>query len=243
GSGKTTTLYAILSKIYSKETKIITIEDPVEYALDGLNQIQVKPKIGLTFATGLRHIVRQDPDVIMVGEIRDKETAEIAIHAALTGHLVFSTLHTNDAPGAISRLLNMGIESFLLSSALIGVLAQRLVRVICPKCKTHYSPSKEILGRITDEESFVAVKGTGCEECKHTGYIGRSGIFELMVINDDMKTLISNKASIEELKHKAESMGMRSLRTDAWIKLNEGVTTIDEVIRVTKEDENDDLLL
>ena len=244
GSGKTSTLYAALNKINSKDIKIITIEDPVEYAIEGLNQIQVKPKIGLTFATGLRHIVRQDPDVIMVGEIRDKETADIAIHAALTGHLVFSTLHTNDAPGAVSRLLNMGIESFLLSSALIGVLAQRLVRVICPSCITHYYPPKEILDKlIQDNEPFAAFKGAGCDACKHTGYGGRMGIFELMVVNEDIKTLITNKASTDELRSRAELSGMVSLRTDALSKVTEGFTTIEEVMRVTKEEDNDDVLL
>ena len=170
GSGKTTTLYGALNKLNSFDRKIITIEDPVEYEIDGINQMQVKPKIGLTFANGLRHIVRQDPDIIMIGEIRDKETAEIAIHSALTGHLVFSTLHTNDAPGAITRLLDMGIESFLVSSALTGVLAQRLVRVICPKCKKPLSDKERLKEIDVNEANFEAYSGEGCDDCRHTGY-------------------------------------------------------------------------
>ncbi|MEW6740390.1 MAG: type II secretion system ATPase GspE [Nitrospirota bacterium] len=218
GSGKTTTLYASLSRINSSDRKIITIEDPIEYEIEGINQIQVKPKIGLTFANGLRHIVRQDPDIIMVGEIRDRETAEIAIHAALTGHLVFSTLHTNDAPGAVTRLLDMGIEGFLVASSLVGVLAQRLVRVICPGCKEECK------------------EGEGCEKCRRTGYMGRTGVFELMVMNEEIRQLILDKASADIIRQKAISQGMLTLRECGWQKVREGITTVKEVLRVTKGD-------
>ena len=244
GSGKTTTLYGALSKLNSFDRKIITIEDPIEYEIDGINQMQVKPKIGLTFANGLRHIVRQDPDIIMVGEIRDRETAEIAIHSALTGHLVFSTLHTNDAPGAITRLLDMGIESFLVSSALTGVLAQRLVRVICPKCKKPLSSDKELLKEIdVNAATFEAYSGEGCDDCRHTGYKSRTGIFELMVLNDDIKRLVLDKASADVIRQKARSQGMGVLRECGWQKVKSGITTIDEVLRVTQEETNENLLL
>ncbi|MBT9537260.1 MAG: type II secretion system ATPase GspE [Nitrospirae bacterium] len=244
GSGKTTTLYGALSKLNSFDRKIITIEDPIEYEIDGINQMQVKPKIGLTFANGLRHIVRQDPDIIMVGEIRDKETAEIAIHSALTGHLVFSTMHTNDAPGAITRLLDMGIESFLVSSALTGVLAQRLVRVICPKCKRLLSSDKGRLKEIgANEINFEAYFGEGCDDCRHTGYKSRTGIFELMVLNDDIKRLVLDKASADVIRQKARSQGMGVLRECGWQKVKSGITTIDEVLRVTQEETNENLLL
>ncbi len=235
GSGKTTTLYAALSHINSVDRKIITIEDPVEYEMEGINQIQVKPKIGLTFANGLRHIVRQDPDVLMVGEIRDRETAEIAIHSALTGHLVFSTLHTNDAPGSITRLLDMGIESFLVSSALSGVLAQRLVRVMCPKCTKHFAPGTEAIIETASGSDVAALHGEGCEECRYTGYIGRTGIFELMVINDETRQLILDKASIEAIRQSAIAHGMQTLREYGWQKVKAGITTADEVSRVTQE--------
>lgn len=244
GSGKTTTLYAALSKLNSFDRKIITIEDPIEYEIDGINQMQVKPKIGLTFANGLRHIVRQDPDIIMVGEIRDKETAEIAIHSALTGHLVFSTLHTNDAPGAITRLLDMGIESFLVSSALTGVLAQRLIRVICPACKRLLSSDKGRLKEIgANEINFEAYFGEGCDDCRHTGYKSRTGIFELMALNDDIKRLVLEKASADVIRQKARSQGMGVLRECGWQKVKSGITTIDEVLRVTQEETNENLLL
>ncbi len=233
GSGKTTTLYASLAKINSPDKKIITIEEPVEYLLAGINQIQVRPKIGLTFASGLRHIVRQDPDVIMVGEIRDIETAGISIHAALTGHLLFSTLHTNDAPGAITRLLDMGVENYLASSTLIGIMAQRLVRRICPQCKISYKPEGDI-----SQEFGITVntlyKGMGCEYCNSTGYRGRLGIFELLIIRDEIRTLIMERATTKELKAKAISLGMRTLREDGLRKAIEGSTTIDEVLRVTQ---------
>ncbi len=244
GSGKTTTLYASLSRINSPDRKIITIEDPVEYEIEGINQIQVKPKIGLTFANGLRHIVRQDPDVIMVGEIRDRETAEIAIHSALTGHLVFSTLHTNDAPGAVTRLLDMGIESFLVSSSLAGVLAQRLVRVICPNCKSTFSPDRELLRKMgADAAGFTAFHGEGCEECRHTGYMGRTGIFELMVVDDGIRRMILERTGADSIRRTAMARGMEPLRECGWHKVRAGITTAEEVLRVTQEETGEDLHL
>jgi general secretion pathway protein E len=236
GSGKTTTLYASLNKINSENKKIITVEDPIEYQIDGINQIQIKPQIGLTFANGLRHIVRQDPDIIMVGEIRDIETAEISIHSALTGHLVFSTLHTNDAPGAVTRLLDMGIEGFLVSSSLIGVLAQRLVRVICLACKEPYAPEQEIIDKIAFlPDNFTAYKGTGCDECRGTGYRGRTGIFELMVVDGEMRRLVLESSSSDVIRQLAVKKGMQVLRDSGWEKVKEGVTTIEEVLRVSQE--------
>lgn len=237
GSGKTTTLYASLSQINSPDKKIITIEDPIEYQIDGINQIHVKPKIGLTFANGLRHIVRQDPDIIMVGEIRDIETADIAIQSALTGHLVFSTLHTNDAPGAVTRLLDMGIESFLVSSSLIGVLAQRLVRVICKSCKEPFTPPQEVIDSV--EANLANIKtyhGTGCPECRYSGYRGRTGIFELMLITEEIRQLVLEKASANMIRQTAMTQGMQVLRECGWQKVNEGVTSIEEVLRVTQEE-------
>jgi type II secretion system protein E len=239
GSGKTTTLYAALDKINSPDKKIITIEDPVEYQLRGVNQIHVKPKIGLTFAAGLRHIVRQDPDVIMVGEIRDLETADIAIHAALTGHLVFSTLHTNDAPGALTRLLDMGAEPFLVASVLEGVLAQRLVRLICPACRVPYDPEpKELraMGLTGLPSDARLARGKGCPECRGTGYRGRSGIYEFLPMTEEMRSLTLRKSPGHELHQRAVATGMTTLRQDGWAKCCQGVTTIDEVLRVTHED-------
>jgi type II secretory ATPase GspE/PulE/Tfp pilus assembly ATPase PilB-like protein len=236
GSGKTTTLYASLNKINSEDKKIITVEDPIEYQIDGINQIQIKPQIGLTFATGLRHIVRQDPDIIMVGEIRDIETAEISIHSALTGHLVFSTLHTNDAPGAITRLLDMGIEGFLVSSSLIGILAQRLVRVICPACKELYKPQQDVIDKMEFlPDNFATYYGAGCEECRNTGYRGRTGIFELMAIDGEIRRLVIERASSDIIRKKAVSKGMQVLRECGWEKVKQGVTTIEEVLRVSQE--------
>lgn len=236
GSGKTTTLYASLNKINSPDIKIITVEDPIEYQIDGINQIQVKPQIGLSFANGLRHIVRQDPDVIMVGEIRDIETAEISIHSALTGHLVFSTLHTNDAPGAVTRLLDMGIEGFLVSSSLIGVLAQRLVRMICPVCKEPFKPQQELIDKMPfmegTEETYV---GKGCDQCRNTGYSGRTGIFELMLVDSDMRQMILEKASSDVIRKKAVASGMKVLRESGWEKVRRGITTVEEVLRVSQE--------
>ncbi len=236
GSGKTTTLYASLSMINSDDKKIITVEDPIEYQIEGINQIQIKPQIGLTFANGLRHIVRQDPDIIMVGEIRDIETAEIAIHSALTGHLVFSTLHTNDAPGAVTRLLDMGIEGFLVSSSLIGVLAQRLVRVICPVCKEPDTPQQDITDKVEFlKENITTYRGAGCEECRYTGYHGRTGIFELMVIDAEMRRLIIEKANSDIIRQKAVLKGMQVLRDCGWEKVKQGITTVEEVLRASQE--------
>jgi general secretion pathway protein E len=251
GSGKTTTLYGALEKINSPDKKIITIEDPVEYQLSGVNQIHVKPQIGLTFANGLRSIVRQDPDVIMVGEIRDPETAEIAVQAALTGHLVFSTLHTNDAAGAVSRLLEMGVEDYLLASSLLGVLAQRLVRKVCVRCRQAVPEGEALLGagdltRSTVERfANVAAPGSngasiyragGCEECSGTGYRGRSGIYELLMMAESIRELILKHASADAIKATAVARSMRTLRDDGWLKVREGTTTVAEVLRVTQEE-------
>ena len=233
GSGKSTTLYASLDKINSSEKKIITIEEPVEYLMSGINQIQVRPKIGLTFAGGLRHIVRQDPDIIMVGEIRDIETAGIAIHAALTGHLLFSTLHTNDAPGAITRLMDMGIENYLVSSTLICVMAQRLVRKTCTRCRVS-RPVPEEMRRKFDYTITDMWAGEGCEHCSGTGYRGRVGIFEVLPVGDEIRDLVMRRATVKEIKDKAVALGMRTLREDGIQKVKDGITTIDEVLRVTQ---------
>ena len=238
GSGKSTTLYAALSAIDSSAKKVVTIEDPVEYNIEGVNQIQVKPQIGFTFANGLRSIVRQDPDVIMVGEIRDAETAGIAIHSALTGHLIFSSLHTNDAPGAAARLLDMGVEGYLISSSLLGVLAQRLVRVVCGKCKSACKPGdreKSLLeaAGLCPNGDFDLFRGLGCEDCGGTGYAGRTGIFELMVMTDGLRALVSERRGSGEIKAAAVAEGMAELRADGLIKALDGITTIEEVERVT----------
>jgi general secretion pathway protein E len=234
GSGKTTTLYGALDKINSPDKKIITIEDPVEYQLFGVNQIHVKPQIGLTFANGLRSIVRQDPDVIMVGEIRDAETAEIAIQAALTGHLVFSTLHTNDAAGAVSRLLEMGVEDYLLGSSLLGVLAQRLVRRVCAKCRRPVTLAPGVAHEVgTQGEVF---EGAGCDECSRTGFRGRAGIYELLGMSDAVRQLILKRASADVIRDAAVSEGMRTLREDGWRQVRDGLTTVSEVVRVTQEE-------
>jgi general secretion pathway protein E len=230
GSGKSTTLYSALKRINLPDKKIITIEDPVEYQMDGINQLHVNPQIGLTFASGLRHIVRQDPDVIMVGEIRDRETADIAIRAALTGHMVFSTLHTNDAPSAITRLTDMGVENYLITSSVTAVLAQRLVRLICPHCKFSagmvLSPEGEMV------EHF---RGAGCPECNGRGYLQRVGIFELMEVTDEIRKLIMDNADASVLTQVSRRNGMRNLREDGWKKIIEGTTTVEEVMRVTQE--------
>ncbi len=240
GSGKTSTLYTTLQKINSPEVKIITLEDPVEYQLRGINQIQVNPKIGLKFTSGLRSIVRQDPDIILVGEIRDKETADIAIQSALTGHLLFSTLHTNDSPGAITRLLDMGVENFLLSSTLLGVLAQRLVRVICPYCKEETKPDQKLVKSmgISQEEAdqIRFMHGAGCEKCRYTGFKGRIAIFEYMHIGDNIRKEIINRSSTEKIRKAAIEKGMVTLRQDGWDKVKRGLTTISEVLRVTIEE-------
>jgi general secretion pathway protein E len=240
GSGKTTTLYGALSRINTGDNNIITVEDPVEYQLPGIAQMQVKPKIDLTFANGLRSILRQDPDVIMVGEIRDLETAEIAIQASLTGHLVFSTLHTNDAPGATTRLIDMGIEPYLVSSSVIAIMAQRLIRVICPECKYGYVPDEESLAEIglkrSDLQNETAYRGKGCSSCIDTRYRGRTGIYELLVIDDDIRNLVLSRADSTTIKKKAVAVGMRTLREDGAGKVAAGITTIEEVLRVTQQD-------
>jgi general secretion pathway protein E len=240
GSGKTTTLYCALEKINSPDKKIVTVEDPVEYQLRGVNQIQVKPGIGLTFANALRSIVRQDPDVILIGEIRDTETAEIAIHSALTGHLVFSTLHTNDAASAVTRLMDMGIEDYLLSSTLIGILAQRLVRVICPSCQESYRPEESLskqVGISSEEVSKLSlVKPRGCVECGFTGYRGRTGIFEYLRVTDEVRSLILTKKDSSVINERARKRGMRTLREDGWLRVKEGKTTVQELLRVTQEE-------
>jgi general secretion pathway protein E len=230
GSGKSTTLYSALKRINIPDRKIITIEDPVEYQMDGINQIHVNPAIGLTFAAGLRHIVRQDPDVIMVGEIRDRETADIAIRAALTGHFVFSTLHTNDAPSAISRLTDMGVENYLITSSLVAVLAQRLVRVICPHCKVSAGNTMTPEG-----ETIEAFRGAGCERCSGAGYLGRKGIFELMELDDEIRKRIMTNEDSSQIASAARRHGMRNLREDGWMKVADGMTTPEEVMRVTQE--------
>ncbi len=238
GSGKTSTLYGCLAKINSPDLNILTIEDPVEYQLKGIGQVQVNAKIGLTFAGGLRSFLRQDPDVIMVGEIRDKETAEIAVQASLTGHLVLSTVHTNDAPGAITRLVDMGVEPFLVASSLIGVLAQRLVRTICPKCSEDYEPTIEELRGIGIDASKARTlrKGRGCSHCQGSGYRGRLGIYELMLVDDEIRKLILKNVDSGTLKARAREKGMRTLLEDGADKVLAGITTCEEVSRVTQED-------
>ena len=239
GSGKTTTLYGALSEIDATKKNIITLEDPVEYEIENVRQSQVNVKAGLTFASGLRSIVRQDPDIIMIGEIRDKETADIAIHAALTGHLVFSTLHTNNAPSAATRLIDMGVEPFLIASSIIGILAQRLVRTLCPACKKEYKPTRDIIKRLgldklkSTEKSFY--KETGCAKCKGQGYSGRTGIFELLIPNDRIKELISQRASAVILSEEAVKNGMKTLHDAGLEKAALGITSISEVLRVTEE--------
>ncbi len=239
GSGKTTTLYGSLLKIYSEEKNIITIEDPVEYQIKGVGQIQVNPKINLTFAAGLRSILRQDPDIIMVGEIRDRETAEIAVQASLTGHLVLSTLHTNDAPSALTRLIDMDIEPFLVASSLTGVLAQRLVRKNCPFCNEPVKLSyqeKEKLKASGYENIEFTYQGKGCGECRGKGYLGRTGIFELLLVDEEIKNLILAKKDARSIKEKAVSNGMETLLDDGIAKVKDGLTTLEEVLRVTNQD-------
>jgi general secretion pathway protein E len=237
GSGKTTTLYSALKTIASREVNITTIEDPIEMVHEEFNQTAVQPKIGITFAAALRHILRQDPDIIMVGEIRDAETAQYATQAALTGHLVFSTLHTNDAATSISRLIDLGVERFLISSTLIGAMAQRLVRRICPHCigERQLTPEEAATLRLTlPEGKRVKVKeGQGCFECRGTGYLGRAGIFEILTVDEAVKQLIVSGADAPEIKREAVKHGMRTLRQSALRKLAEGTTTFEEVVRVT----------
>ena len=242
GSGKSTSLYAFLSAINSVHKRIITIEEPVEYELKGINQIAVRSDIGLTFAMGLRHILRQDPNVVMVGEIRDTETAEIAIRASLTGHLVFSTLHTNDAPSAFTRLIDMGIEPFLVASSVEAVMAQRLIRTICPHCKTEQKVDRDYLRRIGFPEADIATAkiwhGAGCENCRQQGYQGRKGIYELLIVTEAIRPLIMNRAPATTIAQRAIEAGMRTLRTDGWNKVKAAETTIEEVLRVTQMEEH-----
>jgi len=250
GSGKTTTLYGALSEINNLEKNIITLEDPVEYEIPHIRQSQVNVKAGLTFSTGLRSIVRQDPDIIMIGEIRDKETADIAIHAALTGHLVFSTLHTNDAPSAATRLIDMGVEPFLVASSIMGILAQRLVRTLCPHCKQQYTPTEELLRQlasnakrnnaqrdnaITQKRNNTFYKEVGCKKCKQRGYIGRLGIFELLIPNENIRDLISKKSSAVTLREGAVKAGMKTLRNAGLEKVMAGITSVSELFRVTED--------
>jgi type II secretory ATPase GspE/PulE/Tfp pilus assembly ATPase PilB-like protein len=238
GSGKTTTLYASINSIDRKANNLVTIEDPVEYQIMGVNQVQVNPKAGVTFASGLRSILRQDPDIIMVGEIRDRETAEIAIHAALTGHLVFATLHTNDAAGAATRLIDMGIEPFLIASSAIGILAQRLARKICDRCKKPYAATPDLLKNLGIAPGSVTFyRGEGCPACKKTGYQGRVGLYELMDMTEAVRTLIISKASSTAIKTVAAQAGFKTLRQAGLAKAAAGITTIEEVLRVTQEAE------
>jgi type II secretion system protein E len=247
GSGKSTSLYAMLSSINSVHKRIITVEEPVEYELRGINQIAVRPEIGLTFAMGLRHILRQDPNVIMVGEIRDLETAEIAIRAALTGHLVFSTLHTNDSPSAFTRLIDMGIEPFLVASSIEAIMAQRLVRTICSACKTEQKVEPAYLRRIGFPPDEIPTArfwhGAGCEDCRQLGYQGRLAIYELLVVTEALRPLILQRAAASTIAQAAIENGMRTLRVDGWNKVRNGITTIEEVLRVTQIEEHLDALV
>jgi general secretion pathway protein E len=235
GSGKTTTLYAGLNRINSMEKNIITIEDPIEYELKGVGQIQVNPKTELTFARGLRSVLRHDPDIIMVGEIRDLETVEIAVQASLTGHLVFSTLHTNDATGALTRLVDMGVEPFLIASSLLAVLAQRLVRRICPECKEPFHPEESALEELGLPKDQVFYHGRGCEACMQSGYRGRTGIFELLVMDNDIRHLLAAGSDSVRMKDMAVRNGMATLFEDGLLKVKTGMTTLNEVLRVTQE--------
>jgi len=239
GSGKTTTLYACLSRINTMDRKIITIEDPVEYQLEGICQMHARPDIGFTFANGLRSMLRHDPDVMLVGEVRDFETAELAIRCALTGHLVFSTLHTNDAPGAVPRLLDIGIEPYLLSSSVQAIIAQRLVRVVCPDCAEAYQPEPEALAELGvaprgDESRFR--RGRGCDACRDSGYFGRTAIYEMLVMDDEIRHMVMSRASGTAIKRAALQKGMETLRVNGLAKAQKGITTIDEVLRVTQAD-------
>jgi general secretion pathway protein E len=239
GSGKTTTLYAALTHINAPDKNIITVEDPVEYQLLGVGQMQVNPKINLTFAAGLRSILRQDPDVIMIGEIRDRETAEIAIHASLTGHLVFSTLHTNDAASAATRLIDMGIEPFLVASSVVAVLAQRLLRQVCSDCKQPYPPADEELirlGIVPPRVRPTFYRGVGCPACSQTGYRGRTGIFELLVLDEEIRRLIGAKADSASIRQAAMAKGMVTLKDEGAEKVFHGVTTTEELMRITQQE-------
>src|SRR5690606_37279576 len=241
GSGKSTTLYASLSTINKTDKKILTVEDPIEYRIPGVTQVQVQEHIDLTFKHVLRSFLRQDPDVIMVGETRDAETAQTAIQAALTGHMVFSTLHTNDACGAVSRLMDMGIEPFLIASSVEGLIAQRLVRVLCPHCKESYKPGEEVINRLIQQKIDITdanfMQPVGCEKCRFTGFRGRTAIYEIVKITENLKAMIVDRKPANVLKKQAIADGLRTIREDGFIKVRAGVTTIDEVMRVTMEDE------
>ncbi len=241
GSGKTTTLYAALNELNSPTEKILTVEDPVEYDIDGLVQVQVRPEVGLTFAAALRSFLRQDPDIILVGETRDLETAQIAVQASLTGHLVFTTLHTNDAPSSIARLLDLGLEPFLLTATMEGIVAQRLVRTICTRCKEPFTPTEEELMQLQllpeDLEGRQLYRGRGCDYCNHSGYKGRMGIFEIMVLDDEIRELIMQNASTQVLRAEAKKRGLRTLRQSGLLALYDGLTTIEEVVRGTLVEE------
>ncbi len=242
GSGKTTTLYACLKEMNTPEVKIITVEDPVEYDLPGINQISVDEAVGVNFANTLRHILRQDPDKIMIGEIRDGETAEMAIHSALTGHLVLSSLHTNDAPGAVTRLIDLGVQPYLVASSLEGVAAQRLVRKVCRRCRSFYHPDENILKAMgvdpsTVDKDLVVPKAVGCSDCKGRGYSGRVALFEVFTMNDELRDMAYKELPTTEIRKVARKYGMRTLREDGWIKAVNGITTIEEVRRSTAEDE------
>ena len=245
GSGKTTTLYACLKEINTPEVKIITIEDPVEYELEGVNQIQVNPEINVTFAAGLRHILRQDPDKVLVGEIRDYETAEMGIHTSLTGHLVFSSLHTNDASSAVTRLVDMGVEPYLVASTLEGIIAQRLARRVCSHCYEMYTPEPERVQDLLGSQTGVITadllipRAVGCKECRNRGYKGRIGLFEVILMSEELREMTIQRASSSQLKRAAMRLGMKTLREDGWRKVVAGYTTIEEVVRLTQEDEFD----
>jgi general secretion pathway protein E len=236
GSGKTTTLYGTLEKITDEKRKVITVEDPVEYQLAGVTQIQVNPKIGLSFASGLRSIVRQDPDILMIGEIRDHETAEIAIESALTGHLVFSTLHTNDSAGAVTRLQDMGIESYLISSSVLAIQAQRLIRRVCSFCKASYplTEDERVVLELEPGEIEQVSRGDGCERCGDTGYKGRIGLYELMTLSTAIRHIVNTGGDANQIRDQAKAEGMSTLREDALDKLRKGMTTPEEVVRVTR---------
>ena len=241
GSGKTTTLYAALSELNKVTEKILTVEDPVEYDIEGLIQVQVNPNVGLTFSKALRSFQRQDPDIILVGETRDLETAQIAVQASLTGHLVFSTLHTNDAPSSVARLLDLGLEPFLVTATIEGIVSQRLVRRICPRCREEYTPTEEQLMQLSlkpeDVAGRVFYRGVGCDFCNHSGYKGRQALYEIMIMDDDLRDLIMQEASTQVLRNEARKRGMRSLYDSGLMSIYDGVTTIDEVVRETSAED------
>jgi type IV pilus assembly protein PilB len=243
GSGKTTTLYAGLRELNDVTVKILTSEDPVEYDIDGLIQVQINPDIGLTFARCLRHFLRQDPDIILVGEIRDLETAEIAAQSSLTGHMVFTTVHTNDAPSTIARLLDLGLEPFLITATLEGIAGQRLVRVICPRCKEEFTPTEEMLMELQLRSEDVAgrtfYRGAGCDFCRGTGYSGRTAIFEIMLLDEEIRELIMQRASTNAIRQAARRRGMRTLRESGLLAIYDGTTTIEEVVAQTIYEQHD----